>query len=391
MARQLESRYGIKYTDRDLKRIGRDALADHLQAECERKIAEIDLSEGAKYLAPDWGARSICDWVNRKFLVSLKPEDIAELPVSAIVAKIRGLVREAYRRKEVEFPVAAAVNTFLNDKPQANGPARLDRAGMYAFMRFRFPAFAEEIREDDFRTLPRSRIIDVVMDIARRAMPEQGQELIGERVRAAFEGTAKSDADDARELADWFRGAFGIEIPVADLTGVSAEVATQRLWNAFDDRYRPEMRNLERSVLLGRLDDAWKKHLLTMDHLRSGIGLVSYAQVDPKTEYKREGMKAFDEMWASLEDRITDAVFRMEEEEGFQEVTFTTVHEAAPRFEAPAAQPQSDMATNSSTAGEKRPEPIRNSKDRVGRNDPCPCGSGKKYKNCHMKSEPVKR
>ena len=102
------------------------------------------------------------------------------------------------------------------------------------------------------------------------------------------------------------------------------------LWNVFDDRYRPEMRGVERSVLLGRLDDAWKKHLLTMDHLRSGIGLVSYAQVDPKTEYKREGMKAFDQMWDGLQDRITDAVFRMEEEEGFQEISYTMRHEAAP-------------------------------------------------------------
>src|SRR6185295_450734 len=106
-------------------------------------------------------------------------------------------------------------------------------------------------------------------------------------------------------------------------TGVTQDQARQILWTAFDAAYRPEMRGLERSLLLGRLDDAWKKHLLTMDHLRSGIGLVSYAQVDPKTEYKREGMKAFDQMWDSLEDRITDAVFRMEEEEGFQEISFT--------------------------------------------------------------------
>ena len=94
------------------------------------------------------------------------------------------------------------------------------------------------------------------------------------------------------------------------------------------------MRGLERSLLLARIDDAWKKHLLTMDHLRSGIGLVGYAQVDPKTEYKREGMKAFDEMWDGVQDKITEAVFRMEEEEGFQEVVGFARHEEAPRFVA---------------------------------------------------------
>jgi preprotein translocase subunit SecA len=146
------------------------------------------------------------------------------------------------------------------------------------------------------------------------------------------------------------------------------------------------MRRLERSLLLARLDDTWKKHLLTMDHLRSGIGLVGYAQVDPKTEYKREGMKAFDEMWKGIEDKITDAVFRMEEEEGFQDFAGVAIHEAAPRLTAQAAADQNGMTTNS-TEAPKKIEPIRNTNDRVGRNDPCPCGSGKKYKNCHMRQQ----
>ncbi len=76
---------------------------------------------------------------------------------------------------------------------------------------------------------------------------------------------------------------------------------------------------MERSLLLNQLDTSWKNHLYTMDHLRSAIGLVGYAQEDPKTEYKREGMKEFDAMWEGVEDKVTDIVFRMEEEEGFQE------------------------------------------------------------------------
>ena len=109
------------------------------------------------------------------------------------------------------------------------------------------------------------------------------------------------------------------------LNTINEDEARQILWNAFDDSYRPEMRGLERSLCLARIDDAWKKHLLTMDHLRSGIGLVGYAQVDPKTEYKREGMKAFDEMWVGVQDKITDAVFRMEEEEEFDQVVGVAV------------------------------------------------------------------
>jgi preprotein translocase subunit SecA len=248
----------------------------------------------------------------------------------------------------------------------------------------RFPDVASSLSEEDFRTQPKSKLQEIVLDLSRRYYPETPQEAIDEKLAEAFEGAQKSEADDATELVEWFKTAFKIDMPAAVITGVTEDTARQILWNAFDDKYRPEMRGLERSLLLARIDDAWKKHLLSMDHLRSGIGLVGYAQVDPKTEYKREGMKAFDEMWDGVEDKITEAVFRMEEEEGFQEVVGFARHEEAPRFQSNGT---SDGTSTSAAQSEKKPEPIRNATDRVGRNDPCPCGSGKKYKNCHMRQQ----
>jgi preprotein translocase subunit SecA len=114
--------------------------------------------------------------------------------------------------------------------------------------------------------------------------------------------------------------------------------------------------------------------------------------VDPKTEYKRQGMKEFDSMWEGIQDKVTESVFRMEEEEGFQESVWqigATIHEAAPQaLPAPNGQSmrgQQEAAITNSQASGKKLEPIRNRGQRVGRNDPCPCGSGKKYKNCHMR------
>jgi preprotein translocase subunit SecA len=387
LANKLKSLYDLKVTDRDLKRIGRDNLADYLIAEGEKKVNEIDLADGAKYLRPDWGLQSVVDWANRKFLLKLTPDELAGQPPAKVKSHLRAKVRDSYRHKEVEFPVKVALSNFMSEKatPGQAGAARYDRAGLYAWTRFRFPGLAESLSEDDFRTQPRSRLVEIITDLSRQAMPEHDEELITARVKDALEGAKKSDADDARELAAWFRETYGIELTPESLTGLDEDQTTQALWNAFDDRNRPEMRGVERSVLLGRLDDAWKKHLLTMDHLRSGIGLVSYAQVDPKTEYKREGMKAFDQMWEALEDRITDAVFRMEEEEGFQEISYVAEHREAPRMQDAGPPPADGTSTNA--AGDKKPEPIRNSRERVGRNDPCPCGSGKKYKNCHMRQE----
>ena len=186
-------------------------------------------------------------------------------------------------------------------------------------------------------------------------------------------------------MAEWVQDELDLDVPESALTNVTHEQAQQVLWNAFDERYRPEMRQMERSLLLNQLDSAWKNHLYTMDYLRSGIGLRGWGQEDPKTVYKQEGMKEFKTMWEGIEDKVTDTVFRMEETEAFQE-SLWTIGAHDPRI-GPARRCQAlrtAMSTNASSEV-KEVEPIRNRGEKVGRNDPCPCGSGKKYKNCHMR------
>jgi preprotein translocase subunit SecA len=144
---------------------------------------------------------------------------------------------------------------------------------------------------------------------------------------------------------------------------------------------------MERAMVLELVDSAWKDHLLAMDHLRSAVGLVGYAQVDPKVEYKREGMKKFEQMWRSIGQRVTDLIFRMEQIDerfvGAQWVETAAVHEQAPGASEIAQQQQA--AIEGSQSGDAKIEPIRKRGEHVGRNQPCPCGSGKKYKNCCMR------
>jgi preprotein translocase subunit SecA len=105
-------------------------------------------------------------------------------------------------------------------------------------------------------------------------------------------------------------------------------------------------------------------------------------------EYKREGMKLFEQMWHSIGDQSTSLIFKMEQlNEEF--VSSTWVETSATHAEAPGATEeyeQSQQQTNAAGQGDAKPEPIRNRGPRPGRNDPCPCGSGKKYKNCHMRT-----
>jgi preprotein translocase subunit SecA len=114
--------------------------------------------------------------------------------------------------------------------------------------------------------------------------------------------------------------------------------------------------------------------------------------MDPKVEYKREGMRLFDTMWESVGERVTDLIFRME---SFNEefIRSTWVDGEAKQEDArSAARAQMESETDAQAAAEASNqstettvETIRNTTPRVGRNDPCPCGSGKKYKACHMR------
>lgn len=392
LANQVNARWSLKTSDRQLKQIGKEELDQWLTAEAAKAIDAIDLSEGREYLQKDWGLRSLCDWARLKFQIKVEAAELVDKEESEVKALLRERLRALYRDKDTQFPVLMAMLRYMAERPQSGpqGSQRYNREGLFYWASTRFPGWVVKelpaaktpsLTEDDFRTQSRARLLEQLLDISKAAYPTVDQESIDAKLEEAFEGAKVAEAADARELADWAKAELGIEVPEAALTGLTQTQARQVLWNAFDERYRPEMHGMERSLLLNQLDTSWKNHLYTMDHLRSGIGLSSYGGDDPKTVYKQEGMKEFRLMWDGIEDKVSEMVFKMEETEAFQESLWTisaTVHEAAPRAQAET------MSTNA--GGEpKVVEPIRNRGEKVGRNDPCPCGSGKKYKNCHMR------
>src|SRR5262249_38712845 len=157
----------------------------------------------------------------------------------------------------------------------APGSQRYNREGLYYWAASRYPAARERITEEEFRTQSRSRLLGLLLDVSRSAYPARDEEAIDAKLGEGFEGSQRpAEAEDARELAEWARAELGLEVGEAGLTGVPPEQARQVLWNAFDERYRPEMRQMERSLLLNQVDSSWKSHLYQMDFLRSGIGLV---------------------------------------------------------------------------------------------------------------------
>jgi len=135
------------------------------------------------------------------------------------------------------------------------------------------------------------------------------------------------------------------------------------------------MRYPERMIMLRVLDNLWRDHLLAMDHLKEGIGLRSYAQKNPLNEYKKEGFDLFREMNFRTKEEICGFLFKAKIDKS-----------AVSSLEANQEKESRKVMEHRGDAGEgRKPETVRREEKKVGRNDPCPCGSGKKYKKCHGK------
>jgi len=134
-----------------------------------------------------------------------------------------------------------------------------------------------------------------------------------------------------------------------------------------------QMRQLERYVLLQLVDTYWKEHLLNMDHLKEGIGLRGYGQKNPLDEYKKEGFNMFMSMIETFKEQTVSTLFRVQ----------VVQNDEVARMEEEQRRKEQEIELNRSAAGsDTERKPIQRKEEKIGRNEPCPCGSGKKYKKC---------
>jgi len=176
---------------------------------------------------------------------------------------------------------------------------------------------------------------------------------------------------DMKGLSDACFGMFGITIDEFPDDKPLRDFLVETAFGAYDDKERevgPEaMRYLEKQVLLHVVDTQWKDHLLGMDHLKEGVGLRGYGQLDPLTEYKREAFHIFEALTARIANEAVSMLFKVQVRE----------HREMPlqRRARPVSYNRGEDAGT--------PQTVKRDAKKVGRNDPCPCGSGKKYKKCH--------
>ena len=266
--------------------------------------------------------------------------------------------------------------------------------------------------------LPREELLEYLITTIAASQIQQRErlyDLCHDRLAATIDNVLSADANedewDWDELEDALMEQFyGVDL---DLTPATPDETAEAVWPSVEKRLvdrekelqRPWLMYFQRDFTLTEIDEQWRDHLKDMDGLREGIGLQGYGQKDPKKEYKRIGFDMFRDMMSRIQENVVNKVFRVQiqkAEAAVPAVQETKIKQVAEQ--GAAGKSDDDGESDETLAAQKRAqkrakaaagaegddakaEPVRRERPKVGRNDPCPCGSGKKYKKCHGKDD----
>ena len=244
---------------------------------------------------------------------------------------------------------------------------------------------SELLESEDVSDQIESFIYDVVEDITSRYIPPGSLDELW----------------DIEGLTEYFKKDMGLDLDIqgwldAD-ESLHEETLREKIQDAVSQAIKAKeeligaesMRSLERDVLLHVLDSHWKEHLAAMDYLRQSVGLRGYAQKDPKQEYKREAFEMFEDLLGKIKHDVVAFFTRLEitmpEEVEAIEQQHKLAHEQPTELEFKHDEAESLSAGGEAELQPEAMKPFKRTEQKVGRNEPCPCGSGKKYKHCHGK------
>jgi preprotein translocase subunit SecA len=267
------------------------------------------------------------------------------------------------------------------------------------------------LKYDDVMNDQRTVIFKERLDLMRdetvdETIADMRHSVIEDLVTKHIPANAYAEQWDVAGLAEELKGVLALDLPVhnwAKEEGIADEEVRERITRQADEfmagkvaKWGPDvMRYVEKSILLQTLDHLWREHLVMLEHLRQVIGLRGYGQRDPLNEYKAEAFSLFEAMMARLREAVTAQLMRVEivqqpPAEEAEQLPYMEAHKVDPltgEDEMALAPPQlvAALAGNGNGAQAARNPKDPTSWGKVGRNEPCPCGSGKKFKHCHGK------
>ena len=407
--------YGVVITDEIIETEGRLGVVQRLEAASNAKFATIDLSPLEPYLLPGYGVKDLMHWAERMIGSPLDAEKMGAMrePIEA-TRRMQEAVRAAYRKRELEYPIDFAIE-FVNINIQAFPEASLTQFCGWARGRFELNWTPQALPSADPAELRRILLVEAQTWDSNRINDRVT------RILSALRTATPAAAENAELMTDAVDGWLVQNVFIRMTDSERAEVKSdpesflrQRLMRLL----REELEQFERFVLLQILDQAWKDHLHSMDQMRDSISFRSFSQKDPRIEFKKESSRLFGEMLSNVRERVTDLVFKgklspqaMRPPTPSVVTNETEIDQTAEKIAEPNANSQiasvvptqaqeRDIAiaeqagapagrtaaavAASGTSMNRAPKvvvPIGGPMA-VGRNENCPCGSGKKYKQC---------
>ena len=357
------SSFSVSLSPAKVKAQEPEEIEEQLISASAEQIEKKDCSQLIEFLKEDFSARTFVEWARAKFDIKLDIEQLKSLNKSQIHQQLSEETSALYKRREIEYPVEFAMNMVYG--PQG--------ANVYAF-----EALTEWARKKysvDFS-------IEQMQNTKPRALHKQFLELSESfnNGRLDKELEDKIAALNTTELVSWANERF--DGSLTEETIGEGPQRRDRLSELAREFLRAELTDLEKYVLLQVYDSTWKDQLRNMDHLKDSIWMRSFAEKDPKTEYKREGFRMFNDVLETIEERVTDIIFKVRLESGARARSVWNVSQTAHDEVGQFAMAERQRAAAQAPQGYREVKQIKLEHPKVGRNDPCPCGSGKKYKKC---------
>lgn len=354
------SSFKVSLSSSKIKNLSPEEIEEELVEASAEQIEKKDCSTLVEFLKEDFQVRTLLDWAQGRFDIKLDIEKLKGLKPQEAHDLLVEKANEKYKQREIEYPVEFAMSMVFG----AAGP------NVYGYETL--ATWANKKYDADMSA---TKLQDIT--------PQKLQTRLLELSRSYNNGKLEQIIDDKKsslgpdEFISWFNERFEASLTVEDITE-----DCDKIYQAGNEFMRKELSDLERYILLQVYDSAWKDQLRNMDHLKDGIWMRSLAEKDPKTEYKREGYRMFQDMLETIEGRITDIVFKVHLEAGAKAKSVWNVSQTAHDEVSQFAMAEKQRAAAQAPQGEKVVRQIKIEAPKVGRNDSCPCGSGKKYKKC---------
>lgn len=356
------SAFSVSLSPGKVKNMSPEEIETQLIEAAATQVDKKDCSQLIEFLKEDFAFKTFAMWAKTKFGIKIDQKQITSLKYADIKKLVKEKTSEKYHQRQIEYPVEFAMNMVFG--PQGPNIYGFDSLSKWIKKKYDVDLSAEKIQEQK-----PSHLHSQLLELSKSYNDGQLEEEINN----------KTETLSASDLIEWANQRFDTSL---NLDEISQDDISSKITKAGIEFLRKELSDLEKYVLLQVYDGTWKDHLYTMDHLKNSIWTRSFAEKDPKIEYKREGFKLFNDMLISIEDRVTDIIFKVHLEAGAKAKTVWNVSQAAHDEVGQFAMAERQRAAAQAPQGEKVVKQIKLEKPKVGRNDPCPCGSGKKYKKC---------